>query len=83
MFATNGTCRVVGSTLIPGDAGSLCQLTATRLGDANYLPADPATPPTEPRLLPEIGKYRAQYFTPEEIQDNMPKWAGIFRELFR
>ena len=51
--------------------------------DANYLPADPATPPTEPRLIPEIGKYRAQYFTPEEIQDNMPKWAGIFRELFR
>lgn len=31
------TCRLIGATILPGDAGSLCQLTATRAGDANYL----------------------------------------------
>jgi hypothetical protein len=36
-FAVTGTCRLIGATLLPGDAGSLCQLTATRAGDANYL----------------------------------------------
>jgi hypothetical protein len=40
-FTVNGTCRIIGTTLIPGDAGSLCQLSATRLGDANYLSASP------------------------------------------
>ncbi|MEY3537420.1 MAG: hypothetical protein RL645_234 [Actinomycetota bacterium] len=43
MISTNGTCSIVGSTLIPGDAGSLCQVTATRAGDANYLPESSTT----------------------------------------
>jgi hypothetical protein len=32
------TCRLIGATILPGDAGSLCQITATRAGDTNYLP---------------------------------------------
>jgi hypothetical protein len=40
-FSVNGSCRIVGTTLLPGDAGSLCQLSATRMGDANYLAAVP------------------------------------------
>jgi hypothetical protein len=43
MFSVNGDCRLVGSTVVPNDAGSLCQLTATRLGDANYLPESSET----------------------------------------
>ncbi len=43
MFSVNGECRIVGSTVVPNDAGSLCQLTATRLGDANYLPESSET----------------------------------------
>jgi Fibronectin type III domain len=34
----SSTCRLIGVTIMPGDAGSLCQITATRAGDNNYLP---------------------------------------------
>jgi hypothetical protein len=40
-------------------------------------------PPTEPKLLPEIGKFRARFFTPEETAAGMPHWMKIFQELFR
>ena len=33
---TSGTCSVTGSTLTPGDAGSLCTVTATKAADDNY-----------------------------------------------
>ncbi|MCX8529943.1 MAG: hypothetical protein ORN27_07760, partial [Rhodoluna sp.] len=35
-------CRLIGATILPGDAGSLCQLTATRSGDSNYQAATSA-----------------------------------------
>jgi hypothetical protein len=40
-FSVNGSCRIVGTTLIPGDAGSPCLLSATRMGDTNYRAAVP------------------------------------------
>ena len=36
-FSVTGECQLVGTTIVPNDAGTLCKLTATRLGDANYL----------------------------------------------
>jgi ABC-type Fe3+ transport system substrate-binding protein len=51
--------------------------------DTGYLPADPAVPPTDPELIPEIGKFHARFFTPEETASGMPVWMKIFRELFR
>jgi ABC-type Fe3+ transport system substrate-binding protein len=51
--------------------------------DTDYLPADPAVPPTEPSLIPEIGKFHARFFTPEETSAGMPRWMKIFQELFR
>ena len=51
--------------------------------DTGYLPADPAVPPTEPDLLPDIGKFHAHFFTPEQIATDMPRWMNIFQELFR
>jgi len=32
-----GSCAVLGTTLTPGDAGSLCQVQATKATDTNYL----------------------------------------------
>ena len=49
----------------------------------DYMPADPKVPPKDPTLLPESGKYRAQYFTPEETEDGMAGWIKIYQELFR
>ena len=51
--------------------------------DTDYLPADPEVPPTEPKLIPEIGKFHARFFTPEETAAGMPRWMKIFQELFR
>jgi hypothetical protein len=33
-----GTCQLVGTTLVVGDAGSSCVITATKAGDNNYEP---------------------------------------------
>jgi len=38
-YTTSGTCSVSGSTLIPGNAGSSCTVTATRATDSRYLAA--------------------------------------------
>ena len=35
-FLVQGDCRIIGTTLIPGNAGSPCEITARKLGDANY-----------------------------------------------
>ena len=50
---------------------------------AEYMPADPKVPPNDPRLLPATGGYRAVYFTPDELEQQMPAWMKLFRELFR
>jgi iron(III) transport system substrate-binding protein len=51
--------------------------------DAEYMPVDPKYPPNDPTLLPEGGKFRVIYFTPEKIEAEMPEWVKIYRELFR
>jgi ABC-type Fe3+ transport system substrate-binding protein len=50
---------------------------------ADYLTADPAVPALDPSLKPEEGHFRVQFFAPETIEDNLPKWKQIFDELFR
>ena len=50
---------------------------------ADYMPADPKVPAKDPTLLPPGGKFRAQYFTPEQTEDGMAEWFKIYQELFR
>ena len=50
---------------------------------AEYLPADPAVPASTPSLLPEQGKFRTRFFTPEQTEDGMPAWKKIYDDLFR
>ena len=35
-YSATGTCQLFGTTLVPGDAGSSCVVTATKAGDSNY-----------------------------------------------
>ncbi|HWG04934.1 MAG TPA: extracellular solute-binding protein [Beijerinckiaceae bacterium] len=51
--------------------------------DADYLPVDPSVPPRVPTLMPDVGKFRAIYFTPEEIQEKLVGWTKIFNQLFQ
>ena len=50
--------------------------------DADYITADPGVPALVPTLKPEEGHFRVHFFSPEAIEDNMPKWKRIFDELF-
>jgi iron(III) transport system substrate-binding protein len=51
--------------------------------DADYITADPAVPALEPGLKPKEGNFRVHFFSPEAIEDTMPKYKKIFDELFR
>ena len=48
--------------------------------DLDYVPASPAVPPKDPGVRPDGRTLRAQAFTPEEIDAEMPKWTEIFNE---
>ena len=49
---------------------------------ADYMPADPDVPPNDPSLRPDGVKFRAKFFTPEEVDKNIPVWMGIYKDLF-
>ena len=50
---------------------------------ADYLPAHPEVPASVPTLKPDVGMFRAHFFTPEQTEENMPKWNVVLRDLFR
>ncbi|HWG03640.1 MAG TPA: extracellular solute-binding protein [Beijerinckiaceae bacterium] len=50
---------------------------------ADYMPVDPNVPPRDPSLRPDGVKFRAITLTPEQIDASMPKWVGIYNDLFR
>jgi ABC-type Fe3+ transport system substrate-binding protein len=51
--------------------------------DADYMPMDPEVPAKDPSMRPDDKTFKALYFTPEEIYENMPKWAAVYKEIFR
>jgi ABC-type Fe3+ transport system substrate-binding protein len=50
---------------------------------ADYITAHPQVPALEPTLKPTEGKFRVHFFTPEQTEDNMPKWKQVSDEIFR
>lgn len=51
--------------------------------DANYLPANPAVQPKDPKLLPEGGHFDAVLITPETTAAKLDEWTAIYNELFK
>lgn len=51
-----------------------------REGDG--LPARPGVAAKDPALMPETGKFRGIFFTPEETEEQMPRWQALRSELF-
>lgn len=51
--------------------------------DANYLPANPAVPPKDPKLTPEGGGYARVLVTPETTAEKLEGWTAIYNELFK
>ena len=51
--------------------------------EADYISAHPQVPALVPTLKPQEGKFRVHFFTPEQTEDNMPKWKQVSDEFFR
>jgi ABC-type Fe3+ transport system substrate-binding protein len=49
----------------------------------DYIPVHPKVPAPEPDMKPDGQKFRAITFSPEEVDENMPKWKKVYEELFR
>ena len=50
--------------------------------DRGYIPVAPAIPPLEPKLRPDGKEFRGIFFTPEEIEMEMPHWTDVFNQVF-
>ena len=49
----------------------------------DYVPAAPDVPAKDPDLKPDGVKYRAIFFSPEELEASVPRLAAIYKQLFR
>ena len=91
MEPATGTLSVVSihkSAPHPNAAKLLVDFIISREGqeiyrNADYLTADPAVPARDPSLKPEEGRFRVHFFSPEALEDSMPKWTQVFDQLFR
>jgi ABC-type Fe3+ transport system substrate-binding protein len=51
--------------------------------EADYLPALPSMPAKIASLKPEGGGFQALVLNPDEIEEKLPRWTAIFKEMFR
>jgi ABC-type Fe3+ transport system substrate-binding protein len=82
------TASVLRDTPHPNAAKLFVDFLASRDGqtilrDADYVPADPDVPPRDPRVRPDIGNFRALYFTPEEVESSLESSQKLFNSLFK
>jgi iron(III) transport system substrate-binding protein len=52
------------------------------LRDADYIPVDPAVPPRDASLRPDGETLKGVFYTPEQIDEKLPKWFELFGRLF-
>jgi iron(III) transport system substrate-binding protein len=48
-----------------------------------YIPVAPDIAPLDPRIRPNGKTFRAGFFTPEEVDEAMPHWVDVFKDIFR
>jgi ABC-type Fe3+ transport system substrate-binding protein len=51
--------------------------------EAGYLPANPEVSPKDSALLPNGGDFRGIFYSPEEIEKELPSWVALYNEYFR
>ena len=51
--------------------------------DANYIPASPSVPPSDPGLTPAGGKFAATVISPELTAEKLESWVAIYNALFK
>lgn len=50
--------------------------------DGDGLPVRPGVAAKDPALMPDTGKFRGIFFTPEETEEQMARWQALRSELF-
>jgi len=50
---------------------------------AGYIPAHPAVPPLDPKLVPSTGGFKVNLVTPEIVEKNRKHWDDVAQQLFR
>jgi ABC-type Fe3+ transport system substrate-binding protein len=50
---------------------------------ADYIPVAPNVPPQDPALRPDGKTFRALYFTPEKLDENMKRWMTIYADTLQ
>jgi ABC-type Fe3+ transport system substrate-binding protein len=68
--------RLLVEYLLSGDGQKV-------IAASDYVPADPLTSPSDPSLRPDGVTFRAQYFSPEELERGIGRWGSIYRDWFR
>ena len=53
------------------------------IADRDYVPAAPHVPAKDPSLKPDGVRFRAQFFSPEELEASVPRLGAIYKQLFR
>ena len=51
--------------------------------DSGYIPANPGVSALEPGLVPDGKDFIGKFYTPERIDEDLPKWEKTFHEIFR
>ena len=85
---TLSVASVVKNSPHPNAAKLLVDFITSREGqqvfrDADYIPAHPDVAALVPTLKPHEGKFRVQFFTPEQTEEHMPDWKKVADEFFR
>jgi ABC-type Fe3+ transport system substrate-binding protein len=52
------------------------------LQEADYLPAHPGVPATTPSLKPEVGGFKANFMSPDDLLKYDKEWDDIYHRLF-
>ena len=51
--------------------------------DSGYIPANPKVPPADPSLIPDGKRFTGVFYTPERLDQDLPKWDRIFQDTFK
>ncbi len=51
--------------------------------DSGYIPANSKVPPLDPSLVPDDKRFSGKFYTPERLDEDLPKWDKIFQDTFK
>ena len=50
--------------------------------DADYMTIDPEVPPRDPAMTLDEKRFHVVYYTPEQLEEQIPKWRSLAKDIF-